>query len=114
MIFEHRAVLFDAITALVMCHSPSGREQEINDYLRDRLQALGVDHWQDEADNIIVHIPGKQNTGAIAITAHKDEIGGIVKGICPQGRVDVRAAGGILSLGVWGRGGGFAGRSRDH
>jgi putative aminopeptidase FrvX len=103
MIVEHRAVLFDAITALVMCHSPSGREQEINDYLGDRLQALGVDHWQDEADNIIVHIPGEQNTGAIAITAHKDEIGGIVKGICPQGRVDVRRLGGSFPW-VYGEG----------
>lgn len=41
--------------------------------------------------------------GAIAITAHKDEIGGIVKRIKPQGRVSVRALGGAYPW-VYGEG----------
>ncbi len=85
--------LFDTIAALVMCHSPSGAEQEINEYLRDRLTTLGVDFWLDDADNMVVKIPGEQ-TDAIAITAHKDEIGGIVKAIEPDGRILVRRLGG--------------------
>lgn len=86
--------LFDTISSLVMCHSPSGAEQEINGYLIDRLTALGVTHWRDDADNIVVKIPGKQETSAIAITAHKDEIGGIVKSIEADGVVLVRRLGG--------------------
>ncbi|MEL7314329.1 MAG: M28 family peptidase [Cyanobacteria bacterium J06559_3] len=86
--------LFETIAALVMCHSPSGAEQEINAYLTDRLTELGVNYWQDDADNVIVKIPGKQDTGAIAITAHKDEIGGIVKSLEPGGKVSVRRLGG--------------------
>lgn len=86
--------LFEAISALVMCHSPSGAEQEINQYLLHRLAGLGVTHWQDEADNVIVKIPGHQEAGAIAITAHKDEIGGIVKSLEPDGRIAVRRLGG--------------------
>ncbi len=94
-----------------MCHSPSGVEQEVNRYLLDRLQTLGVEHWQDEADNIIARIPGDQaegatvpnRPGAIAITAHKDEIGGIVKGLSPQGRVEVRKLGGSFPW-VYGEG----------
>ncbi|MDA0672162.1 MAG: M42 family peptidase [Cyanobacteria bacterium] len=103
MTVEDPHSLFEAITALVMCHSPSGQEQEINDYLLDRLQSLGVEHWQDEADNIVVHIPGERSTGAIAITAHKDEIGGIVKAVGPQGRVEVRRLGGSFPW-VYGEG----------
>ena len=95
--------LFDTITALVMCHSPSGAEQEINAYLSDRLTELHVDYWQDEADNVIVKIPGKQNTGAIAITAHKDEIGGIVKSVEPRGCISVRRLGGSFPW-VYGEG----------
>lgn len=86
--------LFETITDLVMCHSPSGAEQEINEYLHDHLTALGVHFWRDEADNLVVKIPGKTETGAIAITAHKDEIGGIVKSLEADGRIAVRRLGG--------------------
>jgi len=85
--------LYDEIAQLVMCHSPSGAEREINEFLLDRLAALDIDHWQDEADNIVACIPGT-GTGAIAITAHKDEIGGIVKNLEPDGRILVRRLGG--------------------
>ncbi|MBE7382638.1 MAG: M42 family peptidase [Leptolyngbya sp. SIO1E4] len=86
-----------------MCHSPSGAEQEINAYLSDLLTNLGVNYWQDEADNIIACIPGKQDAGAIAITAHKDEIGGIVKSLEPDGRISVRRLGGSFPW-VYGEG----------
>lgn len=110
---------FDTISELVMLHSPSGVEGEVNEYLLNRLEALGVEHWQDEADNIVVRIKGVETEGqdssdavpqsdhdrptgaiaeprrgSIAITAHKDEIGGIVKRIKPHGQVSVRALGG--------------------
>jgi putative aminopeptidase FrvX len=94
--------LFDTIAQLVMCHSPSGAEQEINDYLFERLSALGIEHWRDEADNVVARIPGA-GEGAIAITAHKDEIGGIVKAIEPDGRVLVRRLGGSFPW-VYGEG----------
>lgn len=94
--------LFDTIAELVMCHSPSGAEQEINRYLLDRLAAIGVEHWQDDADNVIARIPG-EGEGAIAITAHKDEIGGIVKAVEPDGRVLVRRLGGAFPW-VYGEG----------
>lgn len=95
--------LFETIASLVMCHSPSGAEQEINTCLAERLTALGVEHWQDEADNVIVKIPGQREGGAIAITAHKDEIGGIVKAIDADGRVAVRRLGGAYPW-VYGEG----------
>jgi len=94
--------LFDQIATLVMCHSPSGAEQEVNAYLVDRLSHLNVDYWQDDADNVIARIPGNQE-GAIAITAHKDEIGGIVKEIEPDGRILVRRLGGSFPW-VYGEG----------
>jgi putative aminopeptidase FrvX len=95
--------LFETITDLVMCHSPSGAEQEVNAYVLDRLAALDVEHWRDEADNIIARIPGQAEAGGVAITAHKDEIGGLVKGISANGRVDIRRLGGSFPW-VYGEG----------
>ncbi|MEM1278990.1 MAG: M20/M25/M40 family metallo-hydrolase [Cyanobacteria bacterium P01_H01_bin.152] len=85
--------LFERIAELVMCHSPSGAEHEINAYLLNHLSSLGIEHWQDDADNIVARLSGT-GAGAIAITAHKDEIGGIVKAVAADGRVLVRRLGG--------------------
>ncbi|BAZ68744.1 peptidase M42 family protein [Fischerella sp. NIES-4106] len=95
--------LFKIIAELVMHHSPSGVETEINQYLMQRFTDLGVKAWCDRADNIIAKIPGKNPDRAIAITAHKDEIGGIVKTIGEQGRVEVRKLGGAFPW-VYGEG----------
>ncbi|WP_414543045.1 M42 family metallopeptidase [Nostoc sp. CCY0012] len=86
--------LFQIITELVMHHSPSGVETEINQFLMQRFAAIGVEVWCDRADNIIAKIPGKNPERAIAITAHKDEIGAIVKTVGGAGRVEVRKLGG--------------------
>jgi putative aminopeptidase FrvX len=100
---------FETIAELVMLHSPSGVEDEVNQYLLNRLKALGVEHWQDEADNIIVRIAGPAagseaiEQGALAITAHKDEIGGIVKRVEANGRLSVRPLGGAFPW-VYGEG----------
>lgn len=95
--------LFTQIEALVMCHSPSGVEAEINQFLTAALTALGVEYTCDAADNLIVKIPGQDPARAIAITAHKDEIGAIVKTIDPSGRVSVRRLGGAFPW-VYGEG----------
>jgi len=104
--------LFKIIEELVMHHSPSGVETEINQFLLQRFAALGVEVWSDRADNIIAKIPGKHPQRAMsndkplrayAITAHKDEIGGIVKTVGDAGRVEVRKLGGAFPW-VYGEG----------
>lgn len=102
MATEYNA-LFDRIAELVMCHSPSGAECEINQYLEATWQTMGVEHWRDEADNLIARIPGRDPERAIAITGHKDEIGAIVKTVEAQGRVSVRKLGGSFPW-VYGEG----------
>jgi putative aminopeptidase FrvX len=95
--------LFQIIEELVMHHSPSGVEAEINRFLMQRFASLGVEVWGDRADNIIAKIPGKNPDRAIAITAHKDEIGAIVKTVGDEGRVEVRRLGGSFPW-VYGEG----------
>jgi putative aminopeptidase FrvX len=95
--------LFATIETLVMHHSPSGMETEIDQFLLHRFQALGLKTWQDDAGNVIAHVPGKNQAAAIAITAHKDEIGAIVKTVEDKGRVQVRKLGGAFPW-VYGEG----------
>jgi putative aminopeptidase FrvX len=95
--------LFDTIAELVMLHSPSGVESEINQRLMAKFAALGVNAWLDRADNAIALIPGHNRQKSIAITAHKDEIGAIVKTVGSHGRVEVRRLGGAFPW-VYGEG----------
>ncbi|HEY9649734.1 MAG TPA: M42 family peptidase [Coleofasciculaceae cyanobacterium] len=95
--------LFETIEELVLHHSPSGAEAEIDQLLMSRFKALGVEVWQDRAGNIIAKIPGQKSEGAIAITAHKDEIGAIVKSVGNDGCVEVRKLGGAFPW-VYGEG----------
>ncbi|MDY7020809.1 MAG: M42 family peptidase [Cyanobacteriota bacterium] len=98
--FDH---LFNTIEDLVLNHSPSGAECEINQVLIERFQQLGVEVWRDQADNIIAKIPGQDSQRAIAITGHKDEIGAIVKSIQEGGKVKVSKLGGSFPW-VYGEG----------
>lgn len=95
--------LFNQIQTLVLCHSPSGVENEIDQVLLAELAALEIESWQDQAGNIIAKIPGQNPNKAIAITAHKDEIGMIVKSINQDGCLIVRRLGGSFPW-VYGEG----------
>ena len=110
---ERRNYLFKQIEELVLNHSPSGVETEIDLLLRRKFTALGVENWQDRAGNIIVKIPGQKSARAIAITAHKDEIGMLVKSIDRHGCLQVRRLGGSFPW-VYGEVGKGAQRKAQH
>lgn len=95
--------LFSTIETLVLQHSPSGAEAEIDRWLLARFQELSIESWQDDAGNIVARIPGRNHQQTIAITAHKDEIGAIVKTVEPEGRLEVRKLGGSFPW-VYGEG----------
>lgn len=94
---------FNLIQALVLCHSPSGAEAEIDRFLVEYLDRLGMECHLDPAGNIVAKIAGRDSTRTLAITAHKDEIAAIVKRVGDQGRVEVRKLGGAFPW-VYGEG----------
>lgn len=85
--------LFNLISDLVLKHSPSGFESEIDDYLLASFRACGHEPWIDAAGNVIVKVPGA-GKGSLAITAHKDEIGASVTHVRGDGVLKVRNLGG--------------------
>lgn len=95
--------IFSLISNLIMHHSPSGDEKEVNQFILAEFAARGVPAWVDRADNIIAKIPGQDPTRAIAITGHKDEIGMIVKSVDNRGRIEIRKLGGAFPW-VYGEG----------
>lgn len=94
--------LFESISDLVMRHSPSGVESDVDELLKQRFEALGVKAFSDPSGNLIVKISG-EGAGNLAITAHKDEIGAIVTQLHDDGCVKVRKLGGSFPW-VYGEG----------
>jgi putative aminopeptidase FrvX len=95
--------IFATIQELVLLHSPSGVEQAIDTVLLQKFRDLGIATTQDAAGNIIAVIKGHHSHRRIAITAHKDEIGAIVKKVEANGRLQVRKLGGAFPW-VYGEG----------
>jgi putative aminopeptidase FrvX len=94
--------LFESIRAMVMRHSPSGAEAEIDNFLQERFKALGLSAESDRSGNMVVKIPGSGG-GSVAITAHKDEIGASVTALQDDGRLKVQKLGGAFPW-VYGEG----------
>lgn len=94
--------LFELISEFVMCHSPSGVEGQIDALLVQRFAQIGVPMTADAAGNLVAKIPGC-SAGALAITAHKDEIGASVTAVMEDGRLKLRNLGGAFPW-VYGEG----------
>jgi putative aminopeptidase FrvX len=94
--------LYRILEQLVLLHSPSGEEGEIDQFL---LQAFPTAQrvWRDEAGNIIAHFPGADARKSIAITAHKDEIGMVVHRLEANGQLRIGRLGGSFPW-VYGEG----------
>ncbi|MCC7493886.1 MAG: hypothetical protein IT204_16135 [Fimbriimonadaceae bacterium] len=92
----------DLLTTLCRAHSPSGHEDEIDPLVIAEFARRGLSPCVDSAGNIYVVRPGRRE-GRVIVTAHKDEIGVIVKRIDHEGRLQVRPVGGCLPW-VWGEG----------
>src|SRR6476660_242545 len=83
-----RDQLFEIVRALLELHSPSGVEHEIDAHLLEALAPYGTPRV-DGAGNIILSLAGPEGGGEakVALLAHKDEIGGVVKRVEEGGRL---------------------------
>jgi putative aminopeptidase len=83
----------DLLRALCLAPGPSGEEQAVADLLDERFTALGLTTHRDRIGNLWTTI----GTGrpSIAVLAHMDEVGLVVRRIDPDGFIHVVRLGGI-------------------
>lgn len=72
---------------MLLTHSPSGLEEEMDRLILPRLRELSDECWQDDAGNIVAVRKGNADTPSLGIVTHKDELGLIVKRIEEDGKV---------------------------
>jgi putative aminopeptidase FrvX len=91
----NRDCLLQLLRELLPAHSPGGDEAEVDRVLLPYFRNYCRDVHQDAAENIVGFCPGRGDAGPIIVTAHKDELGMIVKRVEPDGALRVEALGGV-------------------
>ncbi|MBI9045554.1 MAG: M20/M25/M40 family metallo-hydrolase [Anaerolineaceae bacterium] len=87
-------MLFEELLAIP---SPSGREEELADFVSNRLSLWGYQPETDLSGNVIVRIEGKDPGGPLCcLAAHLDEIGLVVSRLDTCGIIRVKPSGGLL------------------
>lgn len=81
---------------LLLTHSPSGEEGEMEELCGALLEERCKQVWADPNGNIIGKIPGKSSDDALLLMAHKDEIGTIIRRIDEDGKIWLEALGGCV------------------
>jgi putative aminopeptidase FrvX len=87
------------LSELAEIRCPSGREAEIDAWLEARLPGLE----SDGAGNRILRLAGPAAAPRVALTAHKDEIGAMVKRVEADGRLRLVPVGDAHPW-IWGEG----------
>lgn len=89
-----RAELLSTLERLIVAHSPSGAESEVDRIVEEAFRSRADEVYRDEAGNIVGVLKGGRKGPGVAVTGHKDEIGMIVKRVEADGRLRVRNVGG--------------------
>lgn len=86
---ELRRLLWD-LTAL---QGVSGDEGDVARYVRQR--AGSFTHRTDNLGNVTVHVPGPSSASTVAVVAHMDEVGLVVRSVEPDGFLRLERLGGV-------------------
>lgn len=82
------------LVELLEIPSPSGRTDHVQQYVGERLAALGIPSTLTRRGALSAYLPGPRATGADrAIVVHTDVIGGMVKRLKENGRLELQPIG---------------------
>ena len=87
--------LRDLLSRLCVAFGPSGCEGGVADIIRDELSDLPLSLTSDRVGNITAHVPGKDGTPRVMLTAHMDEVGFMITDIEENGFLRFGTVGGI-------------------
>ena len=88
--------MIDEIKVLCSLDGPSGREDKVREYIKNRVKPFAADMWEDTMGNLYVLKKGKKKRSKpFMVCAHMDEVGMIIKGITEEGYLNFAFVGGV-------------------
>ena len=86
--------LRQVLLELLEIPSPSGRTDHVTQYVGERLSALGIPFSVTRRGAVSASLAGPRDTGADrAVVVHTDTIGGMVKRLKENGRLELKPIG---------------------
>lgn len=87
--------MLELLKKLCTLDGPSSFEDEVRDYIRERVEKAGCEAYEDAMGNLIVHKPGRATKQKVLYSAHMDEVGFIITDITSDGYLKFACVGGI-------------------
>ncbi len=88
--------MINEIKILCSIDGPSGCEEKVREYIKNRVKPFAADMWEDTMGNLFVLKKGKKKRSKpFMVCAHMDEVGIIVKNITEEGYLNFDFVGGV-------------------
>ncbi|MFD3258011.1 M42 family metallopeptidase [Paenibacillus lentus] len=92
----NEAYMLDFLTKLLKTPSPSGYTHRIMKLVEAEAKALGLPFAQNEKGGAIITLKGKDSSRRIALSAHVDTLGAMVRSVTSKGTLAITSVGGFM------------------
>ena len=93
---QYQDYLIDTATSLLSIDSASGFTSNVADYLLKTIEELGYPVYKNNIGNVIVTVEGEDDTEPVALSAHVDTLGLMVRSITSDGMLMITSIGSPL------------------
>ena len=97
---QYQNYLIDTASSLLSIDSASGFTTNVTDYLLKTVEELGYPAYRNNIGNVIVTVEGEDDTEPVALSAHVDTLGLMVRSITSDGMLMITSVGSPL-LPLW-------------
>jgi putative aminopeptidase FrvX len=88
--------ILDFLKVLLDTPSPSGYTYDIMKKIKEEADQLGIPFSQNEKGGTILSLKGKDSSRKVALSAHVDTLGAMVRAITPHGTLSLTSVGGFM------------------
>ncbi|WP_410769693.1 M42 family metallopeptidase [Fontibacillus sp. BL9] len=92
----NESYILELLKKLLDTPSPSGFTREIMNMIRTEAEALGIGFSQNEKGGALLTLKGSDSSRKIAISAHVDTLGAMVRAINANGTLAITSVGGFM------------------
>lgn len=92
----NESYILDLLKKLLDTPSPSGFTREIMEMIRAEAESLGIPFSQNEKGGALLTLKGSDSSRKIAISAHVDTLGAMVRAVNGNGTLAITSVGGFM------------------
>jgi len=96
----NESYILDLLIRLLDTPSPSGFTHDIMKLIRSEAEKLGIPFLQNEKGGALLSLKGEDSSRTIALSAHVDTLGAMVRAVNANGTLAITSVGGFMMAGI--------------